>query len=53
MRIAMSYALGLVCWREPRFIQNFSSRDFTWLLIGALLAVAGMWIVSRRRRRWF
>jgi LPXTG-motif cell wall-anchored protein len=53
MQIAMSDALGLACWREPRFIEDFSSRDFTWLLVGALLAVAAMWIISRRRRRWF
>ncbi|MGD0293640.1 MAG: hypothetical protein ABSB30_07275 [Terracidiphilus sp.] len=53
MGIAMSNALALVRWHDSRFLQDFSGRDFAWLLIGALLAVVVMWVISRRRRRWF
>jgi hypothetical protein len=53
MGIAMSNALAMMRWHEVRFLQDFSNRDFAWLLIGALLAVAVMWIISQRRRRWF
>lgn len=53
MGIAMSNSLALMRWNDFRFLQNFDSRDFTWFLIGILLAVAAMWIISRRRRRWF
>jgi hypothetical protein len=52
MGIAMSNALALMCWHTFRFLQDFSSRDLTWLLIGAVLAVVVMWMISRRRRRW-
>jgi hypothetical protein len=51
MRIAMSNAL--VCWHGFRFLSDFNSRDFFWLLIGVVLAVVVMWALSRRRRRWF
>jgi type IV secretory pathway component VirB8 len=53
MRIAMSSGLTLIRWQNFRFLQNFSGRDFAWLLIGVLLAVAVIWALSRRRRRWF
>jgi hypothetical protein len=53
MRIAMSNALALVCRHDFRFLSDFSSRDFIWLLIGVVLAVVVMWTLSRRRRRWF
>jgi LPXTG-motif cell wall-anchored protein len=54
MQIAMSSALTLVRWHGVGFLQqDFSSRDFAWLLIGALLAVAVIWLFSRRRRRLF
>jgi len=53
MQIPMSNALALVRWHGARFLQDFSSRDFAWLLIGALLAVVVIWALSRRRRRWF
>jgi hypothetical protein len=53
MTIAMSNVLALMSWQGYRFYQNFGSRDFTWLLIGVLLAFVGMWGYSRRRRRWF
>ena len=52
MGIAMSNALALMCWHTIRFWQDFSSRDFIWLLIGAGLAVIVMWMISRRKRRW-
>jgi hypothetical protein len=38
---------------DLRLFQDFSTRDFEWLVIGALLAMAVMWAISRRRRRWF
>jgi len=41
------------CWLDLRLVQDFSSRDFEWLAIGALLAVVVMWAISRRRRSWF
>jgi hypothetical protein len=49
----MSNALALMRWQNFRFLQDFSSSDFIWLLIGAFLAVVMMWMISRRRRRWF
>jgi type IV secretory pathway component VirB8 len=52
MGIAMSNVMALMRWHNFRFLQNFSNRDFAWLLIGAFLAVAVMWIISRRKRRW-
>jgi len=53
MGIAISNGLALMRWNDFRFFNDFSSRDFFWLLIGALLAAAAIWIYSRRRRRWF
>jgi len=53
MQIAMSYALAMMCWEGFRYLQNFNSRDFFWLLIGVLLAVVTMVVISRRKRRWF
>jgi hypothetical protein len=53
MRLAMSSALALVRWRNSSFLQDFSGRDFAWLLIGVLLAVVAIWAISHRRRRWF
>jgi hypothetical protein len=49
----MSSALALVRWRNSSFLQDFSGRDFAWLLIGVLLAVVAIWAISHRRRRWF
>jgi LPXTG-motif cell wall-anchored protein len=49
----MSNLLALMCWNDIRLFDNFSNRDFAWLLIGAALAVLVMWVISRRRRRWF
>jgi hypothetical protein len=53
MRFAMSDALALMRWHELRFLQDFSGRDFAWLLIGVLLAVVAIWAYSHRRRRLF
>jgi hypothetical protein len=53
MRIAMCNGLALMRWHNFRFLQDFSNRDFAWLLIGALLALVVMWVISQRRRRWF
>jgi hypothetical protein len=53
MRIATSNALALMRWHDFRFLQDFSGRDFAWLLIGVLLAVTIVAVISRRRRRWF
>jgi hypothetical protein len=53
MPIPMGDAPAMMRWHDSRFLQDFSSRDFEWLVIGALLAMAVMWIVSRQRRRWF
>ena len=53
MQIAMWNALALICWQNLRLLQNFSSRNFTWLCIGVLLTGVVMWVVARRRRRWF
>ncbi|MGA2219328.1 MAG: hypothetical protein ABSG51_14640 [Terracidiphilus sp.] len=53
MLIAMSSALMLARVEGLQFLQDFSSRDFVWLLIGAMMAVLVCWGVSRRRRRWF
>ena len=53
VRIAMNNALALTRWHDLRFLQDFSSRDLTWLVIGALLAIGTMWVISRQRRRWF
>jgi hypothetical protein len=53
MYFAIANGLALMTWRELRFLQDFNSRDFTWLLIGAMLALVAMWAISRQRRRWF
>ena len=53
MQIAMCNVLALMYWQSVRLLQDFSSRDFTWLCIGVFLTVAVMWVVARRRRRWF
>jgi hypothetical protein len=54
MSIAMSNALAATSWRDFRFLHNdFTGRDFTWLVIGVLLAVVVTWALARRRRRWF
>ena len=53
MRIAMSNAPALMRWHDFRFLQDFSGRDFAWLLIGALLAGLAIWAFSHRRRRLF
>jgi hypothetical protein len=53
MQIAMSNALALMCWYGFRYLQDFNSRDFFWLVVGVLLAVVTMVVISRRRRRWF
>jgi hypothetical protein len=53
MRIAMGNALALAGRHDFHFLDDFSSRDFFWLLIGVVLAVVVMWALSRRRRRWF
>jgi hypothetical protein len=52
MQIAMSSALALLCWQSLRFLQDFNSRDFAWLLIGAVLSFPVIWGYSKRRRRW-
>jgi hypothetical protein len=53
MQIALSNALALMYWQSLRYLQNFNSRDFFWLLIGVLLAVVTMVVISRRLWRWF
>jgi hypothetical protein len=53
MQIAMSNMLALMGGHDFRFFQDFSGRDFSWLLIGVLLTVATFAILARRRRRWF
>ena len=53
MGIAMSNALVLVRVHDFRFLQDFSNRDFAWLLIGVMLAVVVMWVISRRGRHRF
>lgn len=53
MQFPMSNALALMGWQQFRLLQDFSSRDFTWLCIGVLLTVVVMWGLARRRRRWF
>jgi hypothetical protein len=53
MQIATGNSLALISWRDFRFLQDFSSRDFAWLLIGVLLALVTVAVIARRRRRWF
>jgi hypothetical protein len=53
MLIATTNSLALMRWHDFRFLQDFSTRDFAWLLIGVLLAVVTVAVISRRRRRWF
>jgi hypothetical protein len=52
MQIALGSALALMCWQSIRFLQDFNSRDFAWLLIGALVSFLMFWGYSKRRRRW-
>jgi hypothetical protein len=53
MWIGICDALALVRWHGLSFLQDFSARDFAWMLVGALLAAALFWARSRQRRRWF
>jgi hypothetical protein len=53
MRIAMNNEFALMRGHDFRFLQDFSGRDFAWLVIGVLLTAATIWILSRQRRRWF
>jgi len=53
MLFATSNILALMYGYGYPFYQNFGSRDLTWMLIGALLAVVAMWLYSRRTRSWF
>ena len=54
MNVAMSSASALMCWHNLRYMHgHFSHGDFTWLLIGVLLAAVAIWALSRRKRRWF
>jgi hypothetical protein len=54
MRIAMCNVLALAFGRDFRFLGGgFTSRDFSWLVIGALLAAVLIWAFQRRKRRWF
>ncbi|MGA3080967.1 MAG: hypothetical protein ABSD44_06255 [Terracidiphilus sp.] len=50
--MAMINFVALMRLQGFHFFENFSSRDFAWLLIGVLLAVAAMWAIKRQRRRW-
>jgi len=53
MTIQMANAAAQMRMHESGFLQDFSTRDFEWLLIGAALAMVIMWGISRQRRRWF
>jgi len=54
MGIVFSNALALAIWRGIRLLDGeITQRDIEWLLIGAALAALVMWVVARRRRRWF
>jgi hypothetical protein len=53
MQIVICHVMALTFWQNLRLLQDFSGRDFTWLCIGVLLTIAVMWVVARRRRRWF
>jgi hypothetical protein len=53
MRTAMCIALVLMRGHDFRYLQDFGTRDFVWLLIGAFLALIVTWAVARQRRRWF
>jgi hypothetical protein len=52
MATVMINELALMRVQGFRFFEDFSSRDFVWLLIGVFLAVAAMWAIKRQRRRW-
>jgi hypothetical protein len=52
MAMAMINFAALMRSQGIRFFEDFSSRDFVWLLIGVALAVAAMWAIKRQRRRW-
>jgi hypothetical protein len=52
MAIAMINVMAMMRLQGFHFFEDFSSRDFVWLLIGVGLAVAAMWAVKRQRRRW-
>ena len=53
MWIALGSALAFTWGLDFLYLQDFSTRDFTWLLIGAALGLVVAWAISRRRRRWF
>jgi LPXTG-motif cell wall-anchored protein len=54
MGLAMSNALALLRWHGFQSLNSGDTQDhIVWMLIGAAIAVVLMWVISRRRRRWF
>jgi LPXTG-motif cell wall-anchored protein len=54
MGIAICNALALAFWRGfESFNSSLTTNNILWMLIGAVIAVLVMWVISRRRRRWF
>jgi hypothetical protein len=53
MQMGTIDSLALMRWHGSQLLQNFSSRDLAWFLIGAALALIVAWAISRRRRRLF
>jgi len=54
MHMAMSNALALVRWHGFRSLEEGDTQDkIVWLVIGVAVGVLVMWVIARRRRRFF
>ena len=50
MRDTWIGSTALLRWDDFRYLHNFGARDLTWFAIGAVLAVAAIWLLSRQKR---
>ena len=54
MGMAMSNALALANWQGLRFLHEGTTLgNLEWMILGAAIALGIIWVLKRRRRRWF
>jgi hypothetical protein len=54
MNLAMSNALAVVRWHGFKSLQDSDTQEkIVWLVVGLALGVVVMWVIARRRRRFF
>jgi LPXTG-motif cell wall-anchored protein len=54
MVTSMSNAPALVNWQALRFLHEGNTLgNIEWMILGAAIALGILWVLRRRRRRWF